>query len=446
MTATTPHVNGNGRHSLDEKPGFCDGCESTGIGCWQVSDGAWQCKGTKPASADAWIFITRLDNGFRVYNRKARVMNADDLREWQPDDGQADQMQEHGSRLVTVSLADVAREAVSWFWYRRVANRSVTIIGGPVGLGKTMIGLSVVGIATGGGRWPLDTDQYAPKPTNVILVVAEDDVATTIRPRIEAAGGDPNRVTIVKGTALADGTEQLFSTKLDTDALGELAKEKQAGLILIDPVSLFVGGRTDQNAHGDVYSALAPLAKLAQTHDLAIILIHHWRKGGGENGRAVERLMGSQAWGAIARNVWTVREDPDDPDKRLRIMAHAKASLCKLQPALRFTISENESGDPFVHWEDVMDETADQIEERAEGARRKGEPTDLDDAVDWLRANLTTTPVSSGELTGKAKAEGINESTLKKARIKLGVKSQPQRDGNGRVKDWLVWLPVEVSQ
>src|SRR5262245_12832592 len=50
--------------------GPCAVCEASGLGCWRMSDGAWQCFGPGPVDPAAWVFITKLPTGARVYNPK----------------------------------------------------------------------------------------------------------------------------------------------------------------------------------------------------------------------------------------------------------------------------------------------------------------------------------------------------------------------------------------
>ena len=61
----------------------------------------------------------------------------------------------------------------------------------------------------------------------------------------------------------------------------------------------------------------------------------------------------------------------------------------------------------------------------------------LEEAAEFLKEELAEGPVPSKELFKKAEAEGISETTLKRAKSLLGVKSKKLREG------WVWILPEE---
>ncbi|MCA9183700.1 MAG: hypothetical protein KDA51_19700, partial [Planctomycetales bacterium] len=68
-----------------------------------------------------------------------------------------------------------------------------------------------------------------------------------------------------------------------------------------------------------------------------------------------------------------------------------------------------------------------------------GERTPLEEARAWLAAQLADRPVPSATVLKKAKADGIAERTLRRAKIELGVVSE--REG----KAWVWRLPEMPS-
>jgi hypothetical protein len=92
--------------------------------------------------------------------------------------------------LITRRLADIESRPVSWLWAGRIARGKLTIIAGNPGLGKSQITASIAAIVTTGGQWPVDRTRCL--PGNVLFLTAEDDSSDTLRPRLEAAGGESN--------------------------------------------------------------------------------------------------------------------------------------------------------------------------------------------------------------------------------------------------------------
>ncbi len=64
-------------------------------------------------------------------------------------------------------------------------------------------------------------------------------------------------------------------------AAGKMCKEEGRGVLVIDTFAEFSGIRgTEENNAGDVHEKLSALRKVAQQHDLAVILIRHANKEG----------------------------------------------------------------------------------------------------------------------------------------------------------------------
>ena len=92
-------------------------------------------------------------------------------------------------------MSDVVAEPIQWLWRERFARGKVSIIAGNPGLGKSQVTISMAAIVSRGGDWPIE--RMPCERGNVILLTSEDDAATTIKPRLTAAGADMGRVFIL---------------------------------------------------------------------------------------------------------------------------------------------------------------------------------------------------------------------------------------------------------
>ncbi|MCZ6718345.1 MAG: AAA family ATPase, partial [Gammaproteobacteria bacterium] len=100
------------------------------------------------------------------------------------------------SSAVIVCAADVKPEKIQWHWPGRIALGKVSILVGDPGLGKSLVTIAMAAHTSLGNAWPVD---HSPCPIgDVILLSGEDDIADTIRPRLDAAGADVKRVHILK--------------------------------------------------------------------------------------------------------------------------------------------------------------------------------------------------------------------------------------------------------
>lgn len=97
--------------------------------------------------------------------------------------------------LKLISMSEIETEEVKWLWYPYIPIGKVTIIQDDPGEGKTSFILAVISALTLGEALP-ECDSAA-EPMNVIYQTAEDGLADTIKPRLEAAGADCSRVLVI---------------------------------------------------------------------------------------------------------------------------------------------------------------------------------------------------------------------------------------------------------
>ena len=322
------------------------------------------------------------------------------------------------SKVVSVCFADINPEPINWLWPEYIALGKITLIAGDPGLGKSLITSMLAATVSKGYNWPLNGSS---SPVgNIILLSAEDDPADTIRPRLDAAGTDCNRVHIIKSIEEVDTTggvtNRIFSFRRDIVALEEsLSALTDCKLVVIDPVSAYLDG-TDGNSNSDIRGLFTPLAGLAAKYKVAVVLIQHLNKGSG--GSALYRPMGSLAFIAAARAAFIVTKDPDNPHRRM--FMPAKNNLAKENSGLAYSIVEAENGAPVIAWEpEPITITAD---EALAIPQFNEERTATDDAVNFLKNLLSAGPVSAVEADKQARQLGIGNKPLRSARGKLGIK------------------------
>jgi hypothetical protein len=114
-----------------------------------------------------------------------------------------------GAVKVDTSVFNPARiepEPVHWLWNGRIARGKLTVIDGDPGLGKSVLTCEIAARLSTGRA--LEGD-LAAAPVSSIMLSAEDGLADTIRPRLEVAGADLNRVHLVSTVPAPDGVEGL---------------------------------------------------------------------------------------------------------------------------------------------------------------------------------------------------------------------------------------------
>jgi len=331
-------------------------------------------------------------------------------------------------------FSDIALKPLRWLWPGRIPLGKLTLLIGDPGLGKSLLTVDLASRVTCGASLP---DGVRCEPGGVIFLSAEDDPADTIRPRLDAAGADVSRVHILEAVrvALTNGSlaEKTFNLETDTAHLEDaLQKHPDVRLIVIDPVSAYLGG-VDSHSNAEVRGILAPLAALAARFDVAVLCITHLRKSAGA---AIYRAISSIAFAAAARAVWAVAEDPEDANRRLLLAV--KLNLSANAGGLAFRI-EPENGIPRLAWDvEAVSVTANEIlnfDTREDHSERKA-------AEEWLAEYLVEGPIAANDAIKAATGAGISKTTLWRAANSLRV---TRRKLGGRGTGWEWSLDSKIS-
>lgn len=341
------------------------------------------------------------------------------------------------SQAVIKNLSDVQPLPIEWFWFNRIPLGMLTLIVGDPGLGKSFLTLYMAAKVSTGGEWPdADSvpDNYALKGV-VLILSAEDDLSHVIRPRLDAMGAEPSRIIAVEGVRVKNGDNCSFSLQHDLPALQQVVSSRQdIKLVIIDPLSAYLGGGIDSHRDADVRSVLMPLVEFAERNNIAVVGVSHLNKN--STGKAVYRAIGSIAFLAAARTVWLVSNDPDNPESKRRLLTPVKHNVLVEPAGLAFEIVDGR----VVFEDEPVNMTSDQ----ALGQVSTVESPLLNKAKQWLVEQLPAgKAVTSTELAKLAQENGITESTLRRAKKELGVASYPLKDGDKRV--WFIRMPEDTS-
>ncbi len=319
------------------------------------------------------------------------------------------------SRLSTIRLSDVQPERVSWLWPGRIpAGKLVTLDGDP-SLGKSTLSLAFAAIITTGGTWP--DNSPCNYPGDVILLSAEDGLADTVRPRLDAAGADVTRVHAVQGVTLPDGTLRP-PTLADVDDLHRLVTETGARLLVVDVLMAYLPSGTDSHKDQDIRRVLSRLSSLADTTGCTVLLLRHLNKAKG--GDPMYRGGGSIGIVGAVRAGMHVAKDPDDED--LRVLACTKSNLGPEPEALTYKLTDADvHGVARVEWVGTSNHDA-----RALLADADGEDAgDRREVEIWLHDVLASAggTLAASEVYKKARGAGYSNDQAKRAKKKLQISS-----------------------
>ncbi|MDP8971755.1 MAG: AAA family ATPase [Actinomycetota bacterium] len=327
-------------------------------------------------------------------------------------------------------LSEVVAEQIWWLWPGRVPLAKLTVLDGDPGNGKSAATMDFAARVTVGRPWPDGTPCEA---GGVVLLNAEDGLADTIRPRLEAAGADLDRVLALATVKDGDG-ERLVSIPEDLDVIRRGIERVGAKLVIVDPIMAFLSGDVNSHRDQDVRRALAPLAKLAEETGAAVVAVRHLNKASG--GNALYRGGGSIGIVGAARSALLVAKDPHDEDRR--VLAPLKNNLAKPAPSLAFVLTGAANGAVRVEWKGESHHGADDL---LAAPVDPEERSAVDEAAEFLHDVLGRGPVWSKQVKKEAREADISDATLRRAKAGLGVRSVKEGDGS-----WSWTLPDVEGQ
>lgn len=368
----------------------------------------------------------RLDELRKAAPRWEPASEADGMRVAEPE---AD-----GSPAVLVKVSSVEPERVEWLWMHRIPRGKVTVLDGDPGLGKSTVTLDLAARVSKGR--PMPSDEREREAAGVVLLTAEDGIGDTIRPRLEAAGADLERVAVLAAVRDDEGKPRLPVIPDDVEAIRGALRDLRAGLLVIDPLMAFLAGRVDSHRDQDVRGALHLLADLAERERVAVVIVRHLNKAGG--GHPIYRGGGSIGIIGACRAGLLVAPDPKDDTRR--VVAVSKSNLGPVPPSLAYRLVQSVDASR-IDWEGVAEGCS--ASDLLAAQRDDGEGSGLrEEAEAFLRELLAKGPVPAKDVDRDRRAAGISERTLDRAKARLGVRAR--HEGRpGEAGRWAWWLPEE---
>jgi hypothetical protein len=357
-----------------------------------------------------------------------------------------------------VRLADIQPIPTKWLWPGKIPLGRITLLVSDPGLGKSLLTLDIAARVSTGAPWP---DHKAatggrgsasgPRPStldpgpaaSVLLLTSEDDLADTIRPRLQALGADCDKILAISHIPgeNPDDVPRAFALNRDLKRLVNLLDAMpDCRLVVIDPISAFLDG-THEQSNADVRTLFATLTTIARERDIAVLVVSHLRK---KEGSAIHRVMGSLAFTAGARAAWAICNDPTNENRRLFLPLKnnlaptaCQGSRAGSRGGLAFSI-ESHNGAPTIRWspEPVVVSTDNTLGL----SKSRGRPdNERQDAVDWLQERLATGARPVSDLKEESDAFGISYRTLRRAFRELH--GEAARQGIPPLNRWVWKLP-----
>jgi DNA polymerase I-like protein with 3'-5' exonuclease and polymerase domains len=354
-------------------------------------------------------------------------------------------------------LADVVIEPLRWGWRPYIPQGETTLIEGDPDEGKSLITLDLAARFSRGRAMPDGSASDLQGPQHVLVIGDEDRLATTVKPRLLAAGGDPERVHVLSmvphlrmgsdpdtGDPTVVWEQRLPQWPDDAGRVHRVAEELGATVLILDPLSAHLGEKVNPNSDQSIRAALQATSHWVQRTGRVFLIVRHFNKQSGESNPKY-RGAGTIGLLGLARSSLMVAPDPDDAPEaggagERRAFSRQKGNLAaaKDSPTWLYTISTTEEGVPYVEWLHKSPHTSRSL-------LRALDPEDtstLGEAKRLLERLLADGPRRSDEVEQAAKQLSISPRTLHRARAALGVEPRPVTSPpSTKVDHWLLSLP-----
>lgn len=335
-------------------------------------------------------------------------------------------------KVKVASAASIKPVAIRWLWPGWLAKGKLHILAGAGGTGKTTLLLGLIATITTGGRWP--DGSRCNEPGNALIWSSEDDPADTLIPRLTAAGADMSRVYIIQGRTNAQGDSDPFDPANDIALLRATADDiGGVSLLMLDPIVSAVKG--DMHKANDVRRALQGVVDFAEQNNCAVVGISHFAKGGMGSSPA-DRVIGSQAFSALARTVLVAaKQEGSDA----RVLARAKSNIGTDEGGVSYTIEPCDICEGIettrVTWGPAIEGTAREILGDVETTDDEG-VEDGDDPAEALRRILSAGPLAGRDAKKLMTDNGYTQKQIRRARERLSVVTARSGFGGDTLVTW----------
>lgn len=286
-------------------------------------------------------------------------------------------------------------------------------------------------------------------PQRVLLAATEDDLKSTLIPRLIAAEADLTKVVILERVVIK--TEAKQKTKKRMLQLAEdskllkltLRNNPDIAAVALDPISSYFGG-CDPNKDKEVRPVMEAIADACESSKTAFVGIIHNNKRGDAD--AIGKILGASSVVGVSRAVWGFARDREK--KGEYFMSLVKGNLARKRTGMKYQIidatvvidGKNEIL-PRTDWLGESEESADEVLQKnrdADGSGNKDKKK-IEVAKALVMAQLETGPKLLRDVYRIGEEQGISDKTIQRANRDLGIFVRKQPGG-----PW--WLSLNEEQ
>jgi AAA domain/DnaB-like helicase N terminal domain len=308
-----------------------------------------------------------------------------------------------------LTLSSVESKPVPWLWRPYLSYGMINLLSGEPGCGKTFLALAFAAALTV-GRVPYSGEPC--HPHDVVYLSVENSPEYVVRPRFDSLEGDANRLHVLQGAVTGEGSKaRREGVRLsDIPLLDSALKQTNSRFLVVDPIQSYLGGEVDMHRSNETRPILDGLAMLAQKYKACLLILRHFAKS--TSGSPINRGLGSiDLTGAARTELHAGKRDEQSA------MVHAKTNIGEIGKSIGFEIKQG-----IFRWTGETSISANDL--AGSGGMAEEDRDAVNEAVGCLSDMLSAGPKLANEIFSDTKELGFSISMIRRAKIKLGVKSR----------------------
>ena len=301
--------------------------------------------------------------------------------------------------------------ATKWLWWPYFAAEHINIIAGMGNEGKGLVCIDIAARITRGRAFPETSEKT--ERGSVLWCEMEDDINSTIVPRLQAAGADLKKTHILNPTVFLK-TSDISKLSIIGDAIAEFSPK----LVVLSPMNSFLGS-ININKETEVREVFEKLRLFCEGNGTTILGIAHANKN--LEASSIERISGSVAYVNFCRSVVFVKTE--NIERGTRRLLHGKWNMSKKGSDLLYTPtyvgSDPRQRDQFVRvtWEGAL---SDINHQKAFSAEMNDSDNTKETAGEWLlRTMQEKQTIQTADLKLLAKQAKYRMGTIEAARYRF---------------------------
>ena len=335
--------------------------------------------------------------------------------------------------LMGILASDIVPEKLEWLWRDKIPAGKITLFAGQPDCGKSVAMLDFIARITTGKDFP-DGTKNERGAQRVLLAATEDDLNTTLIPRLIAAEADMKKVVILKRVVVENGAKQKTKKRMlqlteDAKLLKLMLKNNpDIAVVALDPISSYFGD-CDPNKDKEVRPVMEAIADACEASRTAFVGIIHNNKRGDTD--AIGKILGASSIVGVSRAVWGFCKDKEKPGEFF--MSLVKGNLARKRSGMKYQIidatvvinGENEIL-PRTDWLGESEESADEVMKKNRDADGTGKGDKKIDTIKLLLQKVldeaTGNAVLLREFYTLCEKEGLGETEKIKKTVQRAIK------------------------